>query len=197
MLNLFTNKSNTLNPPIWCVFQKVEQRIVSHFEGIYLLDNRKNVSILSCNRHAFSVAPLIESNVLQCVVDNEDKNNKKSLKRQISYLQIVERQQQPVFAINSIEASFNQFYEEWNKEIKYHSSIDIMIESYYFKKIVSLGKEVVPYIVEVLKKTPSFLIIALLQITGENPVKSDHCGKIKEMNRDWIEWWDRRYSTLD
>jgi hypothetical protein len=72
-----------------------------------------------------------------------------------------------------------------------------MIESYYFQKIVALGKEVIPYIIEVLKKAPSFLIIALLQITGENPVKPDHCGKIKEMTRDWVEWWDRRSSTLN
>jgi hypothetical protein len=197
MLDFFTNKLNTLNPPVWCVPQKVEQCILSYVEGIYLLDNRKNVLLLSCDRYAFSVVPLIETNVLQRVVHKGNKNNNEPLKRQISYLQIVENQQQPVVTINSIEASFNQFYEEWNKEIKYQSSTDVMLESDYFKKIVALGKEVVPYIIEILKKTPSFLIIALLQITGENPVKPAHCGKIKEMTRDWMEWWDRRYSTLD
>jgi hypothetical protein len=98
--------------------------------------------------------------------------------------------------ISRIKASFNYYYEEWNKEIKYQSSTDDITNNSFFKKIIDLGSEVIPYIIEVLRDTPSFLIVALYRITGENPVSPDHCGKIKEMTKDWIEWWDKKYSAI-
>jgi hypothetical protein len=120
----------------------------------------------------------------------------KYVKRQTSFLQDAEVRSQSVVVINSIKASFNYYYEEWNKEIKYQSSTDVITSNPFFKRIIALGSEVVPYIIEVLRDTPSFLIVALYRITGANPVKPDHCGRIKEMTRDWVEWWDRKYSVI-
>jgi hypothetical protein len=144
---------------------------------------------------------VLESSILQCFSEITDYINAenyidKYLKRQVSFFQITEKNPQPVVVINSIKASFNHYYEEWNKEIKYQSSTDVITNNFFLKKIIDLGSEVIPYIIEVLRDTPSFLIIALYKITSENPVKSDHYGKIKEMAKDWIEWWDKKYSAI-
>jgi hypothetical protein len=91
----------------------------------------------------------------------------------------------------AIEALFNYWYEKWHEEVKYQSSIDTIINNSYFKKIVTLGYNAVPYIVDALKETPSHLFMALYEITGENPIKSENRGKIKEMVNDWLEWWGK------
>jgi hypothetical protein len=158
---------------------------------VYLLDNRQNV--LFDDKFAFSSMPC---NILQYFSATEDYIDTvhyidKYFKRQVSFLQIAEMRPQPMVVIPSIKVTFNYYYEEWNKEIKYQSSTDAITNNAFFKKIIDLGSEVIPYIIEVLRDTPSFLIIALCKITGVNPVKSDHCGQIKEMTRDWIEWWEK------
>jgi hypothetical protein len=109
------------------------------------------------------------------------------------FIQIAETS--PTVLENSIKASFNYYYEEWMKEIKYQSSTDVIADSFFFNKIIDFGDGVVPYIIEALKDTPSFLIIALYKITGENPVKPEHRGRIKEMAGDWIEWWKKKSSV--
>ncbi|MDR2632118.1 MAG: hypothetical protein LBC51_00655 [Treponema sp.] len=133
--------------------------------------------------------PLLESGDY---INTENYSNK-YFKGPFSFFQLIETA--PV-VINRIQVLFNYYYEEWNKEIKYQSSTDVITNNSFFKSIIDLGSEVIPYIIEVLRDTPSFLIIALYKITGENPVKPDHCGKIKEMTKDWIEWWDKRYSAI-
>jgi hypothetical protein len=193
MLNS-TNSSVISTPQVWCVPQRLEEYRSNRLTSVYLLDNRK--SILFDNKFAFSSMPLLESNILQCFSAIEDYIDTvhyidRCFKRQVLFLQIAEMRPQPMVVIHSTKASFNYYYEEWNKEIKYQSSTDAITNNAFFKKIIALGSEVIPYIIEALRDMPSFLIIALYKITGVNPIKSDHRGKIKEMTRDWIEWWEK------
>jgi hypothetical protein len=96
-----------------------------------------------------------------------------------------------------IEALFNYLYNEWIEEIKYQSSIDSIINNDYYKKILSMGWKVVPYIIDALKAKPNHLFLALSEITGENPVKPEHYGKIKDITRDWIEWWNEKSHVVE
>lgn len=69
-----------------------------------------------------------------------------------------------------------------------HSNSQIMRESKFYKQIVDLGVEAVVPILKMIKKEPTMLVWALFDITGENPIKYEHRGNIKEMTKDWLAW---------
>ncbi len=60
-----------------------------------------------------------------------------------------------------------------------------------FRRIVSSGRDAIPFLLRELKKEPSLLVLALHEITGENPVARESRGKIKEMARAWITWGEK------
>jgi hypothetical protein len=92
---------------------------------------------------------------------------------------------------NDIKFEFNKLFGRWQEETEYQSSSE-MFENIYYQEIVKLGEKVVPHIINVLKSQPDYLFVALKRITNENPVKPEHRGRIKEMSRDWIEWWESK-----
>jgi hypothetical protein len=88
----------------------------------------------------------------------------------------------------NIQTIFEEYYTKWEEETKYLSSSK-MFDNIYYRKIISLGIDVVPVIINKLKETPNHLFVALQKITGINPIKPENRGKIKEMANDWIDWW--------
>ena len=95
----------------------------------------------------------------------------------------------PVFV--NIEDVFNELYMQWRKQMKLNSYIGNSTDIYH-EKIVQLGYCAVPFIINKLRTEYAHLFIALSRITGENPVKKENMGKLKEMAEDWIEWWDKQ-----
>lgn len=45
-----------------------------------------------------------------------------------------------------------------------------------------------PLIIAELEREPDHWFIALHAITGADPVKPDHAGRIRLMAKDWTEW---------
>jgi hypothetical protein len=88
----------------------------------------------------------------------------------------------------NIQTIFEAYYTKWEEETKYLSSSK-MFDNINYQKIISLGIDVVPVIINKLKETPHHLFVALQKITGINPIKPENRGKIKEMTNDWIDWW--------
>jgi hypothetical protein len=83
---------------------------------------------------------------------------------------------------------FYSVYGAWKADTAHLSSIDAAVQSDHFKELVALGDKVVPLIVYELKKAPSFIFLALHEITGENPVPPSARGKVREMANAWISW---------
>ncbi|MEO8455262.1 MAG: hypothetical protein ABI454_08880 [Sphingomicrobium sp.] len=77
----------------------------------------------------------------------------------------------------------------WRSETAHLSFAEDKIASPHFQKIVSLGEHVVPLIVNELRHEPSFLFLALEEITGEDHVAPNSYGKPKEMVNDWLQWY--------
>ena len=88
----------------------------------------------------------------------------------------------------SVKLEFNYLVLNWRYEIRHISSIDMIIEHPLFKKIIKLGKKIIPLILKELIIEPSHLIIALAEITNENPIHPNHKGDLEKMTEDWIEW---------
>ena len=85
------------------------------------------------------------------------------------------------------EDAFQKAAAEWMNE-KGPSSNSAKIAAHpAFRQIVAKGWEAVPFILRELETRPSLLVLALGEITEENPVPRESQGKIKEMAKVWVE----------
>jgi hypothetical protein len=84
--------------------------------------------------------------------------------------------------------AFYQALSSWKRETSASSFIEDKVGSEHFRKIVNLGRVVIPFIVDELRTEPSFLFLALEEITGENPVPVAAQGKPGEMVEYWLMW---------
>jgi hypothetical protein len=77
---------------------------------------------------------------------------------------------------------------QWNSETRYSSSLAKKKEHPAYRSIVALGDEAIPLILEFLEKDPDFLVMALHDITQENPVAPEHHGRVPALIEDWLRW---------
>jgi hypothetical protein len=66
-----------------------------------------------------------------------------------------------------------------------------------YQRIIGMGTDAVRFILQELRRElgtgePDDWFMALWAITGENPVPTEHRGKIKEMAQAWLEWGSRQ-----
>jgi hypothetical protein len=63
------------------------------------------------------------------------------------------------------------------------------------KKIIDLGIEAVPYLMNKMLKNKDIhidhwmLIWVVIHLTNENPIKENHQGNLKEILKDFKKWW--------
>jgi hypothetical protein len=61
-----------------------------------------------------------------------------------------------------------------------------------YQKIIGMGSEAIPLILEELQRDPDQWFWALEAITDENPVPAEAAGKVRLMAQAWIEWGKQR-----
>ena len=84
---------------------------------------------------------------------------------------------------------------EWQSEVAGMSSTAQMSQHPVYQEIINMGSKVVPLLLSELKKNPLYWLAALNAITGENPIKPEQRGRVKQMASAWIEWGkDRGYA---
>jgi hypothetical protein len=84
---------------------------------------------------------------------------------------------------------------DWEKDVAGLSSTAQMSQHPAYREIISMGTQIVPLLLSELKKNPVYWLSALNEITGENPIKPEQRGRIKQMASAWIEWGrDRGYA---
>jgi len=86
------------------------------------------------------------------------------------------------------KAAFQELLKVWEQETMLISSVTEMENHYALKAIVKMGKPAIPLILTELQKKPSHIFIALAKITGINPVKPGHAGKLDKITDDWLKW---------
>ena len=101
----------------------------------------------------------------------------------------------PALTLNSSQAAapltedaFRTMVSEWKSGTAFVSSVSEIIGHPGFRRIVASGPGAVPYLLEELKREPSYLVMALGEITGVNPVPPGARGKITEMVKAWLAW---------
>ncbi len=83
---------------------------------------------------------------------------------------------------------FEQLKQNWLKETMLSSNPNEICQNSNYQEIIALGKEAIPLILEDWETTNNHWFHALNVITGENPVKPEHRGRIKLMKKDWIDF---------
>lgn len=61
-----------------------------------------------------------------------------------------------------------------------------------YRQIVGLAEEAIPLILKEIEVRPSFIFMALHDITGENPIANEHQGLLRSMIEDWLKWGTER-----
>jgi hypothetical protein len=89
------------------------------------------------------------------------------------------------------EDSFHAMVSEWELATGLTSDLTEMSAHPAFRRIVDSGRAAIPFLLRELKADPSFLVLALGEITGENPVPRSAKGKVKEMAKAWLAWGER------
>lgn len=85
---------------------------------------------------------------------------------------------------------FLQLKSKWKTDTFFLSSSTEKTQHPAYREIISLGEEVVPYIIQDLKTNHNYWFEALEEITGVDPIPEEHYGKIELMAQDWVDWWN-------
>lgn len=88
-------------------------------------------------------------------------------------------------------AKFEAVVAEWLEDIEFDSLPDEMKGHETFREIVGEGSRVVPLIASTLRKSPSFLFLALEEILGEDPVPEEAYGNLDTTVASWLQWLQR------
>jgi hypothetical protein len=91
-------------------------------------------------------------------------------------------------AAPDLAEEFQSLVEWWERDTAPLSSIEQMAMHPAYQRVIGMGKDVVPLILRKLQVEPDHWFWALKAITGENPMKREHAGKLKLMAEDWLRW---------
>jgi hypothetical protein len=89
---------------------------------------------------------------------------------------------------DGILRNFYRLMATWKTETCFLSNINEKCAHPAYQEIIEMGRDVVPLILEELKREPDHWFAALRKLTGENPVPPGARGKLKDMALAWLEW---------
>lgn len=88
-------------------------------------------------------------------------------------------------------AQFDAALERWQVDMAFDSLPDEMKGHESFREVVQQGSKVVPLIAARLRRSPSFLFLALEEILGEDPVPEEAYGNLQATVSSWLQWLQR------
>jgi hypothetical protein len=91
-----------------------------------------------------------------------------------------------------VRVRFQRLVREWKDKSRYMSSAAQMAMLKSYQRIIGMGEQAVPLILEELEREPDHWFWALEAITDENPVPSEDNGKVRLMAKAWVDWGRQR-----
>ena len=88
-------------------------------------------------------------------------------------------------------SAFRAEYEQWLRDSELDSLPDSMRDHDSYRSIVERGDRAIPWIAAALRREPSFIFLALEEITGADPIPSEAQGDLFETVRIWLKWLER------
>ncbi len=101
--------------------------------------------------------------------------------RKVYFQSVVRRLEDPC-------VTFDNLADKWERETKFSSSTIEMVLNPSYQKIIAMGKQVIPFILNRLKSKPDHWFWALEIISDQNPVPESKNGNFNEMVEAWLDW---------
>jgi hypothetical protein len=111
------------------------------------------------------------------VIDEEGRRQFASLMRDTSSLRQV-----------IVRDYFRDALARWQREAELSSLLAEKRTHPAYRQILGLGEEMIPLILKEIEIRPSFIFMALNDITGEDPIPNEHRGRLSLMVADWLAW---------
>jgi hypothetical protein len=83
---------------------------------------------------------------------------------------------------------FMDALQEWRNEVGFSSLLEEKRTTATFRRIVDMGEEAIPFLLEEIASRPSLMFMALHEITGDDPIAPDHRGRVTAMVEVWLRW---------
>jgi hypothetical protein len=83
---------------------------------------------------------------------------------------------------------FRRLASEWKEQSRFLSNTAQIAMLKPYQRIIGMGWDAVPLILEELQREPRQWFWALEAITEENPVPPEASGKVRLMAQAWIDW---------
>jgi hypothetical protein len=94
--------------------------------------------------------------------------------------------------VASIEEQFAALANRWHDETDFLSSPSSITSNDNYLQIISMGKRVIPMILEDLKERGGHWYPALRILSGEDPVPIEARGDVEQMKKAWLQWGRER-----
>lgn len=88
--------------------------------------------------------------------------------------------------VNKLQDEFHLLAKKWRKDTQYFSSAAKMAQHPAYRRIMDMGKAVLPYLLNELNQNPDHWLVALNTITGENPAPEN--STFDEAVQAWLAW---------
>jgi hypothetical protein len=89
----------------------------------------------------------------------------------------------------NIRSQFHQLSRRWKQETAFQSNITKKAMHPAYQRIIGMGREVVPLILEEFRNGRlDDWFWALTAITAENPITEDIAGNVERMAEAWLRW---------
>ena len=86
---------------------------------------------------------------------------------------------------------FQELADRWQEETFFLSNSARINAHPALQEIISMGRPVVPLILERMRSQGGHWFGALRQLAGASPVPLESRGRIKEMTQGWLDWGER------
>jgi len=94
-----------------------------------------------------------------------------------------------------IKVLFRELADEWKRDTAHQSFISQRLQHPAYRRILNMGRSVVPLILEEMERQSDHWFYALALLTGENPVPADFTGTVSDAADLWIRWGRSRYAA--
>jgi len=145
-----------------------------HIAQIYLID-RIDMSVLSFKQRVILINRIAENS------QYEDLDTQIKARTALYYL----------YQEDKIRFLFYKSAEEIDRDTGIYSDLSYRFKHPAYRKIIRLGKQVLPYIFEELKEDPDWWFYALEAITGEDPTDESMAGRLDLLSEAWLKWAEK------
>jgi len=87
-----------------------------------------------------------------------------------------------------VEDKFDKLTRLWKNARSATSSSTVIAMDPAYQRIIGMGEPALPLILRELGKELDHWFWALKAISGEDPIPTEHRGKMKQMAADWLQW---------